>query len=192
MEKFVLVEPSLNQKELAKDYINEFGNQFANGSGGLYKYLKSGKSYEEWLEKLKIDKNREVTEEHVPSLTYFLMNKSKTHIFGMINIRLALNKKLRESNGNIGYSIRPSQRGNGYNKINLYLALKVCAKYNIEKVMIDCDVVNEASKRTIIALGGVKEKEMYNEDFKCMVDTFWIDVNDSLKTNSKIYEQYID
>ena len=74
MEKFVLVEPSLNQKELAKDYINEFGNQFANGSGGLYKYLKSGKSYEEWLEKLKIDKNREVTEEHVPSLTYFLMN----------------------------------------------------------------------------------------------------------------------
>ena len=54
----------------------------------------------------------------------------------MVNIRLALNKMLREHGGNIGYGIRPKERKKGYNKINLYLALKVCDKHNIEDVLL--------------------------------------------------------
>ena len=38
----------------------------------------------------------------------------------MINIRLALNERPRRFGGNIGFSIRPSERGKGCNKINLY------------------------------------------------------------------------
>ena len=34
----------------------------------------------------------------------------------MINIRLALNDRLKKIGGHIGYSIRPTERGNGYNK----------------------------------------------------------------------------
>ena len=44
----------------------------------------------------------------------------------MINIRLALNESLKKYGGNIGYCIRPVERGKGYNKINLYLGLKIC------------------------------------------------------------------
>lgn len=32
----------------------------------------------------------------------------------MINIRLALNERLKKYGGNIGYSIRPTERGKGY------------------------------------------------------------------------------
>ncbi len=191
MEKFTLVKPTIKEKSLALDYISEFKDEYANGSGGLDKYIKGGKTYEQWLEKLEESENRQVTEESVPSVTFFLMNESQTYIYGTINIRLALNKKLRKSNGNIGYSIRPTQRRKGYNKINLYLGLKVCDKYNLKEVMLDCDVVNEASKRTIIALGGKKEKQMYNDDFKCEVEVFWINVKESLKENSSKYEQYV-
>ena len=68
----------------------------------------------------------------------------------MINIRLALNEKLRKTGGNIGYSIRPTERGKGYNKINLYLGLKVCRDHGMEKVLLDADKDNEASKCRIL------------------------------------------
>lgn len=54
----------------------------------------------------------------------------------MINIRLALNETLRKFGGHIGYSIRPTKRGKGYNNINLYLGFKVCDSYGIEEVFI--------------------------------------------------------
>lgn len=50
----------------------------------------------------------------------------------MINIRLALNEKLRKFGGHIGYSICLTERGKGFNKINLYLGLKVCQEYGIK------------------------------------------------------------
>lgn len=191
MKKFMLVEPTIEQKDLALSFIQEFEGKTVNGSGGLDRFLKEGKEYEDWLEKLKVAKNREVTEEHVPSVTYFLMDESKDYIYGMINIRLALNERLKKSNGNIGYCIRPSQRRKGYNKINLYLGLKVCDLYKIDKVMLDCDIDNEASRKTIIALGGVKEREMYNDEFKCIVEAYWINVKESIEMNSHLYESYV-
>ena len=46
----------------------------------------------------------------------FLVREVDNMIIGMVNIRLALNEKLKNRNGNIGYSIRPTQRRKGYNK----------------------------------------------------------------------------
>ena len=47
-------------------------------------------------------------------------SESDNKIVGMISIRLKLNKALWNFGGNIGYSIRPSERRKGYNKINLF------------------------------------------------------------------------
>lgn len=125
MERFYFEEPSIDRKEEAINYINEFYqyNSDINGVGGLHRYLDN---YEGWLEKLEEDYTRIPNEEKVPSRTYFLVRESDNRIIGMINIRLALNEKLSKSGGHIGYSIRPSERRKGYNKINLYLGLKVC------------------------------------------------------------------
>ena len=84
---FELVKPTMEYKEKAIEFINEFYeyNSEINGVGGLYRYLDD---YEGWLEKLEKDKKQPVTEERVPTETYFLVRKEDDKIIGMINIRL--------------------------------------------------------------------------------------------------------
>ena len=179
MEKFYLEIPSLIRKEDAIGYINEFYkyNSNINGVGGLHRYLDN---YEGWLNKLEEDYVRESDEEKVPARTYFLVRESDNRIVGMINIRLKLNERLIKFGGHIGYSIRPTERGKGYNKINLYLGLKVCDEYGIDKVFMDADLENPASWKTMEALGGVRVKEYYNVDEKCVIVDYNIDVKKAL------------
>ena len=144
MERFYFEEPGITRKDDAVAYIKEF-HEFGsdiNGSGGLQRYLDD---YEGWLEKLNEDYSRVPNEEKVPARTYFLIRESDKRIVGMINIRLALNERLKHYGGHMGYSIRPTERGKGYNKINLYLGLRVCDQYGIEEVFLDADLANSAS-----------------------------------------------
>lgn len=184
---FELEVPSLKRKEEAVDYINEFYkyNSQINGVGGLDRYLDD---YEGWLEKLEQDYVRVPSEEKVPARTYFLVRKSDDRIIGMINIRLALNERLRNYGGNIGYSIRPTERRKGYNKINLYLALKICQQYGIKEVMLDCNKENLGSAKTMQALGGIMVKEYYSEQYDEVIQAYIINVDESLMINKKLYE----
>ncbi len=191
MEKFYYEIPSIKRKNEAIEYINEFYEYKSNinGTGGLQRFLDN---YEGWLEKLEEDYKRIPNEEKVPARTYFLIRSNDDKIIGMINIRLALNEHLKKFGGNIGYSIRPTERGKGYNKINLYLGLKICKEYEIEKVLMDADKENPASWRTMEALNGVNVREYYDyENAHCIVKDYEINVNDSIEKNYKIYEPMI-
>ncbi len=191
MEKFYFEVPSLERKEEAIDYINELYEYHSdtNGTGGLERYLDD---YEGWLEKLEDDYTREPNEEKVPARTYFLVRENDQKIIGMINIRLALNEKLKRIGGHIGYSIRPTERKKGYNKINLYLGLKVCQEYGIDKVLMDADTSNKASWKTMEALGGINIREYYDVEFsKCMVKDYEIDVLKALQEHKEEYESFI-
>ena len=188
---FKYEEPTLERKQDAIDYVNELKeyNSGINGVSGLDKYLDN---YEDWLEKIEKDKNAPVTEETVPKRVYFLVRCEDNKIVGMCAIRLKLNEKYMYYGRNIGYSIRPTERGKGYNKINLYLALKECKKYGIEKALLDVDANNAASWRTMEALGGHMDLEMESElegHFK--VRFYSIDVEKSLKEYCSIYEPMI-
>lgn len=192
MEKFYLEIPTIKRKEEAIKYIEEFQifNSDINGVGGLDRFLND---YDGWLEKLEEDYNRIPNKEKVPARTYFLIRKDDNRIIGMINIRLALNEKLKKFGGNIGYSIRPSERGNGYNNINLYLGLLVCDKYNIDKVLLDADLENPASWKTMEKLGGKLLREYYDDVYaNCVVKDYEIEVKDAIENNKKELEQYID
>ena len=191
MEKFKFVIPTIEWKQKAIDFINEFYkyNSNINGTGGLQRYLDN---YEGWLEKLEEDYNRQPSEEKVPARTYFFVRESDNKIVGMINIRLALNESLKKYGGNIGYSIRPTERGNGYNKINLYLGLKVCKKYGIDEVFMDADKDNPASWKTIESLGGKNIREYFEDEFDhCIVKDYIINVNNAIDSNKDKYEPYI-
>ena len=158
MERFRFEVPAIGRKDDAIAYIEEFyeyGSEI-NGTGGLHRYLHD---YEGWLKKLEADYTREPNEEKVPARTFFLTMENDGKIVGMINIRLALNDKLRRYGGHIGYSIRPTERGKGYNKINLYLGLKVCDSYGIGDVFLDADLDNPASWKTMEALCGERIRE---------------------------------
>lgn len=109
MERFYFEVPSIERKEEAIDYIKEFRayQSNINGSGGLPRYLDN---YEEWLFQLEEDVSRIPSEEKVPARTYFFVRESDSKIVGMINIRLALNERLKKVGGHIGYSIRPTEK----------------------------------------------------------------------------------
>lgn len=189
---FKYEEPTLERKQDAIDYINELKeyNSGINGTNGLHRYLDN---YEGWLKKIEEDKNAPVTEETVPKRVYFLVRVKDNKIVGMCTIRLKLNEKYMYYGRNIGYSIRPTERGKGYNKINLYLALKVCHDNGVETALLDVDSNNAASWRTMEALGGHMDLEMGSElegHFK--VRFYSIDVEKSLKEYGSIYEPMIE
>lgn len=190
MEKLKHVKPSLEYKKQAIEYINEFYEYKSdiNGAGGLHRYLDN---YEGWLEKLEEDRNRIPNEEKVPAETFFLVREEDNRIVGMINIRLALNENLKKFGGHIGYSIRPTERQKGYNKVNLYLGLLECQKHGIKEVLMDCDKENPGSAKTIQALGGKLIREYYDDIFAhCTVQDYIIDVDDTIEKVGKRYDSY--
>lgn len=191
METFYFEVPSIERKEDAIAYINEFYeyNSDINGAGGLHRFLDD---YEGWLDKLREDAVRKPSEEKVPGRTFFLTRATDRKIIGMINIRLVLNQKLREYGGHIGFAIRPTERGKGYNKVNLYLGLKVCDQYGIDEVLLDADLENPASWKTMEALGGERIREYFDDKYdQCMVVDYKIHVKRALKEHSE-YEELID
>ena len=175
MERLYFEVPGIGRKEDAIAYINEFleyGSNI-NGAGGLHRFLDD---YEGWLKKLEADYVRVPSEEKVPARTYFLVRESDGRIVGMINIRLALNERLSKYGGHIGYSIRPTERGKGYNNVNLYLGLKVLDRHGIEKAFLDADLDNPASWKTMEAMGGVRVREYFDDaDAHCTVVDYNID-----------------
>lgn len=191
MEKFRFVTPSKEYEKQAIEFINEFiahGSEIY-GTGGLDRYIDD---YSGWLKKLEEARHRVPDEEKVPGETFFLMRQSDNRIVGMINIRLSLNEKPRNYGGHIGYSIRPSERRKGYNKINLYLRLLVCQKHDIKEVLLDCGKHNLASARTMQALGGKLVREYFDDVYShCIVQDYIIDVDKAIDTYKDIYEPYI-
>lgn len=193
--KFYLEKPTIERKKDAIDYISEFlkyGSDI-NGTGLLDRYLKE-ESYENWLIYLSRvqNKNYAYSIDFVPNKTFFLIRSRDNKIVGMINIRLELNEKLKNSGGHIGYSIRPTERRKGYNKINLYLGLEKCCEYNIENAWLDCVISNLGSVKTIQALGGKLLKESFNNKYGEVTQMYTIDVEKSLSTYSNVYDNELE
>ena len=144
------------------------------------------------MEKLYVYRNLEPNENLVPSNTYFLVREQDIKIVGMINIRHCLNERLKLIGGHIGYSARPSERRNGYNKVNLYLWLLRCQELGIDEVLMDCDTVNIGSAKIMQALGGKLVREWYEPDiYKTDIQDYVINVDESIKTYQKVYEPLI-
>lgn len=195
MEKFYLEEPSIKRKEEALEYLKEledFGSEL-NGTGSMDRCL-TGWTYEEFLienEKRK-EKDYAYSINRCPSKTFFFIRQSDNRIIGMINIRYDIKEELLKSWAtHIGYSIRPTERRNGYNKIQLYLGLLEQQKMGEKRVLLSCIVDNIGSNKSILSLGGVLEKTELDEYDNAMSNYYWIDVDKSISENSKRYNEFI-
>ena len=93
--------------------------------------------------------------------------------------------------GNIGYGIRPTERRKGYNKINLYLGMIEAKKVGLDKVMLDCDVNNLGSDKTLKALGGKLERTGIDPSDGTLTNVYWFNVDETIEKYKDIYEQYI-
>jgi len=193
-ERFYYERPSAARKAGIIEYLNEFaaaGSEI-NGSGSLDRIL-SGWTFEQALERCLSMESKEYAEKagRCPGKTFLLIRENDSRIVGTVNVRWDLNEEMLRFGGHIGYGIRPSERRKGYNKINLYLALKEAAKIGLDRVMIDCAVSNIASDRTIQALGGILERCEKDPSDGEMTNVYWINVEEALTRFQAVYEPFI-
>lgn len=178
-----LVFPSIENKAQVMDYLKEHldnGDTMLNGAGGLERVA----TFEEWLEKINNDTDEnKIPEGRVPAWLYLAIRKSDKRMVGIVQIRL-LNEKLWKTFGNIGDSVRPSERKKGYVTEIIRLALIKAKELGLNRVLMSCDKTNTGSKKSIINNGGVYENEFLDEDGN-IEERYWI----SLKTRSAVWDK---
>ena len=116
-------------------------------------------------------------EGYVSATTLWMVDGDK--FIGRVNIRHTLTDHLLRYGGHIGYTIRPSEQGKGYGRLQLALALDYCrAHLALDRVLITCNDDNVRSARVIEANGGVLENKVENFEFGRNVLTrrYWIEL----------------
>ena len=157
MDTLYLKKIELEDKDMVLDYIRELVINGSNRSGLWYE---DSETYEDMVANLKRHENTpfEHYEQDVPPcFQYLLIRESDGVMVGAVSIRPYLTKHLDETfGGNIGYSVRPSERRKGYATIGLKLALEKCRELNPlgTKIMVCCYKDNVGSRKTIIKNGG--------------------------------------
>ena len=123
---------------------------------------------------------------------FYLLEKMITKLWVQSTVRWNLTEEMKQCGGNIGYGIRPTERRRGYNKINLYLGLIEAKKIGMNKVMLDCDVENLGSSKTMEALGGKLERTEIDPYDGILTSVYWINVDESLEKYKDEYVNFID
>ena len=163
METLYLKLIDLEDKERVLDYIKELVASGSNLDGLWYE---DSENYEQMVENLKRHENyiyKRYEQTETPCFQYLLIRKGDEKMVGAVSIRPYLTKSLDESyGGNIGYSIRPSERRKGFATIALKLAIEKCRQINPNgDIILGCYRDNIGSRKTIINNGGklIEEKQ---------------------------------
>jgi len=90
----------------------------------------------------------------VPGFEYWLLAGER--ILGNCRIRPQLIPEIEPDGGHASYDVRPSERGHGYARELLRLALVECRRLGITRVVLTTTPEDEPSIRVIRANGGVE------------------------------------
>lgn len=171
MEELRLVCPDeamLNAVAAYKHEMLDAGSSL-DGCGSLSRHTP-----EEWLENCRRLSCEETCPEGWVPATQFVCVDGGGHIIGMIDLRHRLNEYLAEIGGNIGYSVRPSQRRRGYATAMLHMVLSEARHIGLARVLVTCDDDNEASRCVIERNGGVFERTALDDG--AVVRRYWINL----------------
>ena len=160
--------PTLADKETILKMMAEFEEAQSAHDGGFWDA--ENFVYEDWLESNRdMEMGLGIPDGWVPAVQLVAFARDGQAL-GFLNLRLRLNDYLLEKGGHIGYSIRPSERGEGYAKEALRQGLQVAKEKNIKRALVTCSTENPASRAVILANGGELE------DVRNGTERYWIEL----------------
>ena len=158
-----------DESEAYREYREEF-KAFSSPMDGT-DLLGVTEDTKEWVEKENgMWRKENLREGYVPSTLLVAKRRKDERVVGMINIRHTLNDYLLKCGGNIGYSVRPTERGKGYGKKMLSLSLPYLKALGNNRALVTCNVTNEASRRIITSNNGVYENTIDG------IERYWIEL----------------
>lgn len=175
MEKLILMTPT----EKYCDEIVSFREEFLRYGGSMdgCGSLRRMENPHDWLNQVEsFSKAETVPENYVVSTQFIYVRESDDRIVGMIQVRHYFNEFLEKYAGHIGYCVRPTERRKGYASKMLCDCLPYCREIGLRKVLISCIDSNEASRRTILANGGVYESTVFEPKESVNLERYWIDL----------------
>lgn len=170
-EKVKLIKPSLEFDQEIMAFRQEFLGM--DGCGNLI----GCETTNEWLEELeKLSRVETCPDGYVPMTQFICVREADNKLVGVIQVRHYFNDYLEKFGGNIGYSVRPSERRKGYATEMLKLILPYCKELGLDKVLITCSEDNEGSRKVIKNNGGIYESTVNGPNRKANRERYWISI----------------
>lgn len=175
-EELVLVKPAEQYVTELLAYKKDFleNSDSMDGCGPLRRF-DDMKAYLDWT---KSCENRETLPEGtmVAATQFLCIRKSDSRLVGMIQVRHYFNEYLEKYAGHIGYSVRPSERRNGYATWMLKNIQPFCKSIGLDRILVCCLDDNAGSGKTILKNGGVYDGTVYCEQKQESLERYWIDL----------------
>jgi len=164
---------SLDHEEALRDFLADFAATEETGLDGYFgrpewTHAETVAAFERWS-------HGDAPPGWVPSTTRFLVDGER--ILGVSNLRHRLSPHLLEHGGHVGYSVRPSERGQGHAKRLLRAAARRARRMGIAHLLVTCDASNVASACVIEACGGILANEVPTSDGE-PIRRYWIELRE--------------
>jgi len=108
----------------------------------------------------------------IPQTTYWAAVGRR--VVGHIGLRHRLDRETAELGGHIGFTVRPTLRGQGLAKAMLRCVLRAPKAREIGRLLLTCAPDNAASNRVIQSSGGVLERTIFVERIARETHLYWI------------------
>ncbi len=183
IEKFKIVAPAEKYADQMTDFVNELRRENRNN-----------RTEDPWLSEIETEFSRQPGGSEKLEGVKLLVRTNDDHVVGLHCVRDNMDaEKLEDLGGNISYMIRPSERRKGYNKINMYIALKECAKLGLSTITLICDENNRAASRSIRAMGGRMVTTFFDRDgMGLRFEKYIVNVKDAISSYEPIFEYLIE
>jgi predicted acetyltransferase len=126
------------------------------------------------------ENGRGLPADKVPQSTYWLVDQTGSAV-GIVRVRHRLNERLMQYGGHIGYYVAPAERGKGYGKLILQLALENARQLGIGRALLTVNPQNKRSRRVILTNGGIPDGLGTDPVTGEIVERFWIDLQETSK-----------